>query len=352
MREYGERAGRELQEQILPFWLRHSPDAEFGGFFTGLDREGRVYDSRKYVWLNGRQVWTLAKLGYEEEARRGLEFLERHAVAPDGRVWFSLTREGAPVYMQRKPYSAVFVALAYSAFPEKRAAAMELFGRICDWIANPEKLGRSAAPSQLADIYVMALLGRELHLHDIEKACVEGARQHLRDGVLMEFAGLADSPESRLFCPGSSFEIAWLLLQCDRKATWLIEVIDRTLEYWDEERGGFDYFVDLEGRPLLPLEAPMRLWWVHVEALVAVAHAYRWTGDEKYAQWYARIDDYCTRVFRDPEFGEWFGYADREGRVTHTLKGNNYKGCFHLPRGLGMIATLLTSPGPADRTMK
>lgn len=339
---YRERYSRELHEQVLPFWLKHSPDPVHGGFFTALDRHGRVYDTRKYVWLNGRQVWTLARLGHTDLARRGLDFLLRHAIAPDGRVWFSLSREGAPVYMQRKPYSAVFLALALSAFPDTRPQAIELFSRICDWIAHPEKLGRSAPPSQLADIYVMALLARELHLHDIERACVEGAQQHLRDGVLMENAGLPDSPEARLFCPGSSFEIAWILLQCDKNATWLIDVIDRTLSHWDEQRGGFDYFIDVEGQPLLQLEAPMRLWWVHVEALVAVAHAYKWTGDEKYATWFTKIDDYCTRVFRDPELGgEWFGYADRDGRLTHTLKGNNYKGCFHLPRALWTISKLL-----------
>lgn len=341
MRKKGEQARRELDEKIIPFWLEYSPDARHGGFFTCLDRAGKIYDTRKYVWLNGRQVWTLAKLGHEDLAWRGLEFLRRHAVAPDGRVHFSLTRDGKPVYMQRKPYSAAFLALALSAFPATRDPAIELFGRICDWIAHPEKLGRSAPPSQLADIYVMALLARELHLHDIEKACVEGARLHLRDGVLMEYAELEDSPDARLFCPGSSFELAWLLLSCDPKATWLIDVIDRTLTHWDEEHGGFDYFIDMEGKPLLQLEAPMRLWWVHIEALVAVAKAYSLTGDEKYERWYERIDAYCTRVFRDDEFGEWFGYADRSGKVTHTLKGNNYKGCFHIPRGLWTISKLL-----------
>ena len=47
---------------------------------------------------------------------------------------------------------------------------------------------------------------------------------------------------------------------------------------------------------------------------------------------------YAFRVFSDPEHGEWFGYADRQGNLTATLKGNNYKGCFHVPRMLLMSA--------------
>jgi mannose/cellobiose epimerase-like protein (N-acyl-D-glucosamine 2-epimerase family) len=48
------------------------------------------------------------------------------------------------------------------------------------------------------------------------------------------------------------------------------------------------------------------------------------------------------RDFMKPEFkcvletvgpnGEWFGYLHRDGSVSTTLKGNMWKGFFHLPR--------------------
>ena len=34
----------------------------------------------------------------------------------------------------------------------------------------------------------------------------------------------------------------------------------------------------------------------------------------------------------DAEHGEWFGYLHRDGSVSSTLKGNLWKGPFHLPR--------------------
>ena len=48
---------KELVDQILPFWLKHSLDKEHGGFFTCLDATGKVYDTDKFMWLQGRQVW-------------------------------------------------------------------------------------------------------------------------------------------------------------------------------------------------------------------------------------------------------------------------------------------------------
>ena len=36
----------ELLENVLPFWLNHSQDLEFGGYYTCLNRNGDVFGSR------------------------------------------------------------------------------------------------------------------------------------------------------------------------------------------------------------------------------------------------------------------------------------------------------------------
>ena len=41
----------ELINNVLPFWLEHSQDHEYGGYFTCLDREGKVFDTDKFIWL-------------------------------------------------------------------------------------------------------------------------------------------------------------------------------------------------------------------------------------------------------------------------------------------------------------
>ena len=39
------------------FWLEHGMDAEHGGIYTCLDRQGRIYSTDKSVWMQGRCAW-------------------------------------------------------------------------------------------------------------------------------------------------------------------------------------------------------------------------------------------------------------------------------------------------------
>ena len=97
---------KQLEEQILPFWLKHAPDRECGGYATCLDRSGRVYDADKLcMWSQGRVSWTFAHLYNEyrpdpawlEMARPGVDFIRRHGFTPDGRMYYALRRDGRPL---------------------------------------------------------------------------------------------------------------------------------------------------------------------------------------------------------------------------------------------------------------
>lgn len=65
------------------------------------------------------------------------------------------------------------------------------------------------------------------------------------------------------------------------------------------------------------------------------------TGDEKYARWHQDVHDWSFDHFTDRKFGEWYGYLHRDGRVSVSLKGNLWKGPFHLPRMLWYCWRLL-----------
>jgi N-acylglucosamine 2-epimerase len=145
----------------------------------------------------------------------------------------------------------------------------------------------------------------------------------------------------RLFCPGDSIEAAWFLLHAlefapDYSAQKMcLDAIEGSLDWgWDREYGGLYYFMDVEGLPPLPLESEMKLWWPHTEAIYATILAHSITGEGKWLEWLEKVDSYAFSHFADGEFGEWFGYCDRRGNLTNTAKGNNYKGCFHVPRML------------------
>jgi len=111
-----------------------------------------------------------------------------------------------------------------------------------------------------------------------------------------------------------------------------------TLDYgWDKKYGGIFYFMDVKGKPVQQLEADQKLWWVHVEALVALAKGYAYTGNAACLNAFNQVHDYTWKHFRDVENGEWFGYLNREGKVLQQMKGGKWKGCFHIPRALFQI---------------
>lgn len=358
---------KELEESVIPFWLRHSLDREHGGQFTGLDRDGSVYDPRKYVWMQGRAAWMFARLSNDlgrrvewvDAARLIVSFLRKHARRDDGTIWFRLERDGSPGLFQRKPYAGFFLLLAYAEWYRLVGdewylnEARALYGRVRQWIRDPGSLGRpGGAVSQLADIMVEASIALQMvcidprdKYRDDMADCLRRVRAHERDGLLLETVAPRELPEGRLFCPGSAAEVGWFLLRCDPDAgqrAFLVEMIAGALDRgWDQEHGGLFYFMDAEGKPAAQVEAPMKLWWPHTEAIVACAQAYAATHDAAWIERLERFDTYAFAHFADAEHGEWFGYCNRDGSVSNTLKGGAYKGFFHVPRCLLFTEALL-----------
>ena len=130
----------------------------------------------------------------------------------------------------------------------------------------------------------------------------------------------------------------------ERLSPKAVDISLRVIGYgWDNEYDGIFYFMDRKGCPPQELEWDQKLWWVHIEAAIAMIKGYQLTGNEKCLEWFLRLDDYLWNHFKDKEFPEWFGYLDRRGDVLLPLKGGKWKGCFHVPRGLYQIGNILDS---------
>jgi N-acylglucosamine 2-epimerase len=162
--------------------------------------------------------------------------------------------------------------------------------------------------------------------------------------VVMETVGphgeLIDHFDGRTLNPGHALEAAWFVLaeawqrggdtELTRLGTSMVDWMWR--RGWDQEYGGLFYYRDLRGLPVQEYWHDMKFWWPHNEAILATLMAYRATGERRYAEWHGLVHDWAHRHFADPEHGEWFGYLHRDGRLSVTLKGNLWKGPFHLPR--------------------
>ena len=113
---------------------------------------------------------------------------------------------------------------------------------------------------------------------------------------------------------------------------------------WDQTYGGMLYFVDVHDKPVQEYWHDMKFWWPHNETVIATLLAHELTGDDRYLQQHDQCAQWAFSHFADPEYGEWFGYLHRDGRLSTSLKGNLWKGAFHLPRMLLYCWKLLETP--------
>jgi N-acylglucosamine 2-epimerase len=151
---------------------------------------------------------------------------------------------------------------------------------------------------------------------------------------------VVDHIDARTLNPGHAIEGAWFILHEAKLRGGDQELVDlgcRMLDYmwkrgWDHKYGGLTYFKDVYDKPVQEYWHDMKFWWPQCEAIIATLLAYKLTGDEKYAKWHRLIHEYAHQTFHDEQHGEWYGYVHRDGRVSSMLKGNHYKGPFHLPR--------------------
>ncbi|GAO29015.1 AGE family epimerase/isomerase [Geofilum rubicundum] len=363
-----------LLHNVIPFWEKHSPDRQYGGYFTCLERDGKIFDTDKFVWLQGRQVWLFSTLYNRVEkkaewldmARLGAGFLARHGHDGHFNWYFSLTREGQPLVEPYNVFSDCFATMAfgqlYKATGDDAHAhiAKSTFQNILNRVDNPKgrfsKVTPGTRPLKGFSLpMILCNLALEIeHLlpAEVVEETIQAALHEVMEVFYQEESGLilenvkpdgsfSDTFDGRLLNPGHGIEAMWFVMdlavrlgkpELIEKAT---EIVLRTLDYaWDKEHGGIFYFMDIKGAPPQQLEWDQKLWWVHMETLISLIKSYQLTGNEKCVDWFERVHAYTWAHFSDAENGEWFGYLNRRGEVLLPLKGGKWKGCFHVPRGL------------------
>lgn len=364
----------ELLDNIIPFWLNNSLDVEYGGFLTSLNQDGSIYDTDKFIWLQGRQIWMFSMLYNQVEHKQewldtaihGADFLEKYGRANDGSWYFSLTREGKPLVQPYNIFSDCFATMAfgklYKATGKQHYAdiAFSTFQGILNRRSNPKRHWNKAVDGtrplkNFALPMILCNLSLEIE-HLLDKSTVDALIEECIHEVMDVFydplSGLilenvspdgkfVDCFEGRHINPGHVIEAMWFIMDLGNRLNnkdLVLRAKDLTikhLEYgWDQKYGGIFYFLDIKGRPSQHLEWDQKLWWVHVETLVALLKGYYFTKDPASLEWFEKVHTYTWKHFRDTQYGEWFGYLNRQGEVLLPLKGGKWKGCFHIPRSL------------------
>ena len=381
---------RELKEHLLsdvmPFWDSRCLDREYGGYLTCFDREGNLTDDSKYIWFQGRQLYTYSRLfnaierrpSWLEHAKWGYEFLLRHAYAGKGRWHYKLDRAGNPLIKTTSIYADYHMAQALAEYMlstgMENEKGMEILRDTFD------TLEKNTTDPEFKDIYENTwspvFIWNDMYLTALNVACIAtpvlGAKHtgnlieecstkmmdwFARDEYNLVFEAITRDNkvlmegEGRFINPGHSFESAWFLLEAGeisdnrRMSERGLQIVDWTYKVGlDNANGGIYSYLDAGGGKPEPLDWHKetnslwddKIWWVNSEALCAFAKAFSWSNEEKYLEMLKKQWSFCKAKFYDPEYGEWYERLHPDGSVKVSDKGTPWKCAFHLARSLIM----------------
>ena len=367
-----------LTKDILPFWLNNAIDEQNGGIFTQLERSGTVYGTEKSVWFQGRALWVFSKAynfiekneAYLHAAKKIYNFLPK-CTDTDGRMFFTVTKEGSPIQKRRYYFSETFAAIGCAQY-------FKATGEVDAWTnakkyyftakncydnpsLNPPKLHIKAKAH--SPVMIMIATSRSMaecaptaeeksefsaYARKFTEEFLNGGFISNEANAVLETVGVdgafINTPLGRVVNPGHGLETAWFLMiegliENNEKALAAgKKIIDITMPIGlDTTYGGIISFTDALGKPPTALEWNMKLWWPQCEAILANKLAYQIFGENKYQTAYENLLAYAFKHFADTEFGEWFGYLNYDSTLSTTLKGNIFKGPFHLPRMLMIL---------------
>jgi N-acylglucosamine 2-epimerase len=339
--------------------------------------------------MQGRAGWTFSyiynhidkKQEYLDFAKSCIDFASNYCIdKTDGRMYFTVTRDGKPLRKRRYWFSETFYIIANAEYyiATKDAAYLENAKKYFDFVYGMYKAPSSdpykITPKSFVETRDMKSLACPMILlnvtsvmreadaenaeryNDIITELIEDIRafysyEHkaMFESITADNKFILNSSSCRIINPGHDIECAWFLLEegIKRNDRDTIEfaktVFDGAFELgWDKEYGGIIYFKDVLGMPVEAYEHDMKLWWPHNEAIIASLMLFKHTGDKKYKDIFDNVCAYAFEHFSDREYGEWFGYLRRDGKPTEPpCKGHTYKGPFHVMRMLAKCLVII-----------
>lgn len=383
----------ELLDSCMPFWLNNGVDKEYGGVINCLDRFGKVYSDDKSVWMQGRAGWMFSYIynniekdeRYLAFAKSCIDFASKNCIDNDGRMFFTVTRDGQPLRKRRYWFSETFYIIAnaeyFMATGEKSYLETAkkyfdfVYGMYKDPTSDPFKItpkgyAKTRNTKTLANPMIMLNVSsimrdadneRYSYYNDIITGLIADIKVFYKPEYHAMFENvdadnnsvILNSAPCRVINPGHCIECSWFVLEEGIKRNnkdyidFAIRIFDDAFEIgWDKEYGGITYFKDVLGMPVEAYEHDMKLWWPHNETVIASLMLYLHTKNEKYKQIFDKVCEYSFEHFSDAEYGEWFGYLRRDGKCTEPpCKGHTYKGPFHTMRMLAKCIKMIEQWG-------
>jgi len=388
------RATRDLEENILPFWIANVRDTTQGGYHGEVRQDLTVNDKApRGALMVCRILWTYsAALGrdprpeYRDMARRALEDLDRSFwdVRHGGLYWTGKP-DGSPLATHKQVYLQAFGINALSEYHRTTGngpaleRAKEIFRLLEDKARDPQHGGYLEAftrdwtkelPEMRRLIGGNAPKSQNTHLHLMEAYASllrvwpdPGLRAALGEVVGLMLDRILDptthhlglyfeadwTPASKAISYGHDIEAAWLL--CDaaevlgdeallaRTREVAVQIARLTLAEGVSPLGG----IYSEGGPAGVTNAEHE-WWPQAEAVVGFLHAYQLSGDTMFLDGASQTWDFIENYVIDHKDGEWFLMVDAKGKPqTRRPKASIWKCPYHNGRACMQIADRVKS---------
>jgi len=375
LKEWSGRVQRELNGNILPFWIREVAKGDAGFVPELTDDLTPKPGMPSGSLLSARILWTYSHAYRRSKdpahlamARRALQDLEqRYWDAKDGGFLWMADQAGRIINDTKQVYGQSFAIYALAEYSlatgdkEALARAMEVFHLVethsrdrvqggyleaftRDWRRTGGKLsaiGPEFPKSQNTHLHLMeayTTLFRaqpDSEVREALRSIIELmlTRVLTPDGRHLNLYFQEDwTPASSRFSYGHDIEANWLMTQAAEalgdpallarvhKAVLLLA--ESTLAEGLEADGGVINEGTLKGPDDFDKE-----WWQQAEAVVGFLNSYQISGDKRYLQAARRVWDFIELRIVDQQHGEWHRAVTRAGQVKPGLAKVSFWKC-------------------------
>lgn len=384
-------ARKELEGNILPFWIEYGRDVKTGGFYGNLDN-GNVGDpaESRSVVMTSRHLWaysaaarTLADPRWLETAAYAYRALTRDFLDPVyGGVYWSVRPDGQPDVAKKQIYGEAFAMYALSEYAlaggpsVSLETALMIYSLLETRARDPRGGGyveartrdwQPTADLKLSDKDIDCEKSMNTNLHVLEAlTSLHRAYRALHPGSGEALSRIAESLSSlisvtvekilgtdghldlyfdadwkqigEIVSYGHDIEASWLLWEAaeelgdaalaERIRPAVIRLAETALaEGFDPRTGGMENEWH-EGH-----KDRTRIWWCQAETLVGFYNAWQMTGDGKFLTAAAKTARWIEGFQKDRAGGDWFWAVDPEGKPDLSQpKGGNWKTSYHNAR--------------------
>ena len=360
--EWAARFRRELTENILPFWMRHTVDREHGGFYGAVGCDLQVdREAPRAAVINARILWTfsaaariLGDPAYREAADWAYQYVrDRFWDDQYGGVYWMLDYQGHPVSDRKQIYAQAFAAYGMAEYfratgcAEALERARQLYRLIEEKSGEPVHGGyleaRARDWSALDDLRLSEKdlntpKSMNTHLHILEAYTNllrvwpdAGLRASQKRLVELSMDRIVRGSHFRLFFDndwtpvsdhvsfGHDIEGSWLIQEAaevlgdaaliERARDLAVRMAQAVYEEGLDADGSI--FYEAAGGHMVD---PNKHWWAQAEAVVGFYNAWQVSSDERFRNAAYRAWEYIENKIVDRVHGEWHAKLRPDGR--------------------------------------